>query len=233
MPILLFKNVVSLTKAYGFIVEKPSYCHLFFMKLRKIVIASVLILLALSLMPILMLINQWASDTEAYGITGNDGQQIHFRWQDVNQQVHQYPVSVGTYTYLFLGVLSCSEICPIRIEQLDQLEQRIEQDASINKAEVQFMFVTIDPDNDTLAVRQAVIDARSKRFVSASLSESDLHQLELRLSDNINRQLATINHVGNLFLLDPYGKIARIYTAKQLSTSKMLIDLNHIISTQH
>ncbi len=233
MPILLFKNVVSLTKAYGFIVEKPSYCHLFFMKLRKIVIASVLILLALSLMPILMLINQWASDTEAYGITGNDGQQIHFRWQDVNQQVHQYPASAGTYTYLFLGFLSCSEICPIRIEQLDQLEQRIQQDASINKAEVQFMFVTIDPDNDTLAVRQAVIDARSKRFVSASLSESDLHQLELRLSDNINRQLATINHVGNLFLLDPYGKIARIYTAKQLSTSKMLIDLNHIILTQH
>ncbi|MFT6256646.1 MAG: cytochrome oxidase Cu insertion factor (SCO1/SenC/PrrC family) [Cellvibrionaceae bacterium] len=233
MPILLFKNVVSLTKAYGFIVEKPSYCHLFFMKLRKIVIASVLILLALSLMPILMLINQWASDTEAYGITGNDGQQIHFRWQDVNQQVHRYPASAGTYTYLFLGFLSCSEICPIRIEQLDQLEQRIEQDASINKAEVQFMFVTIDPDNDTLGVRQAVIDARSKRFVSASLSESDSHQLELRLSDNINRQLETINHVGNLFLLDPYGKIARIYTAKQLSTSKMLIDLNHIISTQH
>ena len=232
MPILLFKNVVSLTKAYGFIVEKPSYCHLFFMKLRKIVIASVLILLALSLMPILMLINQWASDTEAYGITGNDGQQIHFRWQDVNQQVHQYPASAGTYTYLFLGFLSCSEICPIRIEQLNQLEQRIDQDASFNKAEVQFLFVTIDPDNDTLALRQAVIDARSTRFVSASLSESDLHQLELRLSDNINRQLATINHVGNLFLLNPNGQIARIYTAKQLSISKMLIDLNHIISSQ-
>jgi len=128
--------------------------------------------------------------------------------------------------------LSCSEICPIRIEQLNQLEQRIEQDASFNKAEVQFLFVTIDPDNDTLALRQAVIDARSTRFVSASLSESDLHQLELRLSDNINRQLATINHVGNLFLLNPNGQIARIYTAKQLSISKMLIDLNHIISSQ-
>lgn len=203
------------------------------MKLSKIVIASVLILLALSLIPILMLINQWGSDTEAYGITGNDSQQIHFQWQDVNQQLHQYPASAGTYSYLFLGFLSCSEICPIRIEQLDQLEQRIEQDTSLNKAEVQFMFVTIDPENDTLAVRQAVIDARSSRFVSASLPESDLHQLEFRLSDNINRQLATINHVGNLFLLDPNGKIVRIYTAKQLSISKMLIDLNHIISSQH
>ncbi|MBB1441205.1 SCO family protein, partial [Shewanella sp. SG41-4] len=181
------------------------------MKLSKIVIASVLILLALSLIPILMLINQWGSDTEAYGITGNDSQQIHFQWQDVNQQLHQYPASAGTYSYLFLGFLSCSEICPIRIEQLDQLEQRIEQDTSLNKAEVQFMFVTIDPENDTLAVRQAVIDARSSRFVSASLPESDLHQLEFRLSDNINRQLATINHVGNLFLLDPNGKIVRIY----------------------
>lgn len=202
------------------------------MKINKIVIASALILLAVSLVPILMLINQWDSGSQSYGITTSDSQQIHFRWQDVNQQVHQYPASAGTYTYLFLGFLSCSEICPIRIEQLNQLEQRIEQDASFNKAEVQFLFVTIDPDNDTLALRQAVIDARSTHFVSASLSESDLHQLELRLSDNINRQLATINHVGNLFLLNPNGQIARIYTAKQLSISKMLIDLNHIISSQ-
>jgi cytochrome oxidase Cu insertion factor (SCO1/SenC/PrrC family) len=202
------------------------------MKINKIVIASALILLAVSLVPILMLINQWESGSQSYGITTSDSQQVHFLWQDVNQQVHQYPASTGTYTYLFLGFLSCSEICPIRIEQLNQLEQRIEQDASFNKAEVQFLFVTIDPDNDTLALRQAVIDARSTRFVSASLSESDLHQLELRLSDNINRQLATINHVGNLFLLNPNGQIARIYTAKQLSISKMLIDLNHIISSQ-
>ncbi|MGX9462162.1 SCO family protein [Shewanella sp. A14] len=202
------------------------------MHLSKTVIASALILLAVSLIPILMLINQWGAGSQSYGIATSDSQKIRFRWQDVNQHVHHYPTSAGTYTYLFLGFLSCSEICPIRIKQLAQLEQRLEQDALLTKADIQFIFVTIDPDNDTFAVRQAAIDSRSRRFVSASLSEPDLHQLELYLSDNINRQLAGISHVGNLFLLAPNGNIERIYTAKQLSISKMLIDLNHIISVQ-
>ncbi|WP_350432377.1 SCO family protein [Shewanella sp. H8] len=202
------------------------------MKPSKIFIASILILLAVSLIPILMLLNQWGAGSQSYGITTSDSQQIRFRWQDVNQQVHHYPASVGTYTYLFLGFLSCSEICPIRIKQLDQLEQRIEQDALLAKVDIQFIFVTIDPDNDSFAVRQAMIDGRSKRFVSASLVEEDLYSLEFLLSDNINRELTTISHVGNLFLLAPNGNIERIYTAKQLSIPKMLIDLNHIISAQ-
>ncbi|QDE29759.1 SCO family protein [Shewanella polaris] len=202
------------------------------MKLSKIFIASILILLAVSLIPILMLLNQWGAGSQSYGITTSDSQQIRFRWQDVNQQVHHYPASVGTYTYLFLAFLSCSEICPIRIKQLDQLEQRIEQDALLAKVDIQFIFVTIDPDNDSFAVRQAMIDGRSKRFVSASLVEEDLYSLEFLLSDNINRELTTISHVGNLFLLAPNGNIERIYTAKQLSIPKMLIDLNHIISAQ-
>ncbi|GGP93441.1 SCO family protein [Shewanella ulleungensis] len=202
------------------------------MQLKKVVIASVLICISLGMAPLLMLLSQWFEGEQAYGININDQQGVRFSWQDVELQSHQFPASAGKYTYIFLGFLSCSEICPIRVQQMIQLEQHIQQDAFFTEAEVQFMFVTIDPDNDTPEVRKSLIDDRSPRFVSASLSDAELQRLDRRLSENINHELSSINHVGKLFLVSPDGQLARIYTAKQLSTSKMLHELKHIISSE-
>ena len=202
------------------------------MQLKKVVIALVLICICLGLIPILMVLSQWYQADKAYGININDNQNLRFTWQDVEQQSHQFPASAGKYTYLFLGFLSCSEICPIRVQQLIQLEQHIQQDALLTKAEVQFMFVTIDPNNDTPAVRKSLIDNRSSRFMSASLSDEELQQLDRRLSENINHELSSINHVGKLFLVSPDGQIVRVYTAEQLSTPKMMLELKHIISSE-
>ncbi|MDD8060922.1 MULTISPECIES: SCO family protein [Shewanella] len=202
------------------------------MQLNKVVIASVLICMCLGVIPILMVLSQWYQDDQSYGININDSQSVRFTWQDVEQQTHQFPASAGQYTYLFLGFLSCSEICPIRVQQMIQLEQHIQQDALITGAEVQFMFVTIDPHNDTLAVRKSLIDDRSPRFVSASLSDDELQRLDRQLSENINQELSSFNHVGKLFLVSPDGQLARIYSAQQLSTPKMLHELKHIISSE-
>ncbi|GGB44734.1 SCO family protein [Shewanella inventionis] len=202
------------------------------MQLKKVVIALVLICICLGLIPILMVLSQWYQADKAYGININDNQNLRFTWQDVEKQSHQFPASAGKYTYLFLGFLSCSEICPIRVQQLIQLEQHLQQDALLTKAEVQFMFVTIDPNNDTPAVRKSLIDNRSSRFMSASLSDEELQQLDRRLSENINHELSSINHVGKLFLVSPDGQIVRVYTAEQLSTPKMMLELKHIISSE-
>ncbi|CAM4178867.1 SCO family protein [Shewanella livingstonensis] len=192
----------------------------------------VLICITLGLVPILMVVSQWSADEQAYGISTHGSEQLRFSWQGVDLHTHQFPASSAGYTYLFMGFLSCSEICPIRIQQMMQLEQHIQQDALLTEAEVQFMFVTIDPNNDTLAVRKSLIDDRSPSFVSASLSDDALQLLDRRLSENINLELTSINHVGKLFLLSPNGAVERIYTAQQLSTQKMLLELKQIIYSE-
>lgn len=202
------------------------------MHLKRVAIAIVLIFITLGLVPILMVVSQWSANEQAYGISRNDSEQLSFSWQGVDKHIHHFPASSAGYTYLFMGFLSCSEICPIRIQQMMQLEQHIQQDALLTGAEVQFMFVTIDPNNDTLAVRKSIIDDISPRFVSASLSDDALQQLDRRLSENINLELASINHVGKLFLLSPNGAVKRIYTSQQLSTQKMLLELKQIISSE-
>lgn len=96
--------------------------------------ATFFILLCLGLVPLAMVLSQWLmDDAPYYGINGESLPEVHFRWQDSQLQWRRFP-EPPYYTYLFLGFLSCSEICPIRIAQLTQLEQGIAKDNQLKNA---------------------------------------------------------------------------------------------------
>ena len=204
------------------------------MQKRQMLWAVGFIITAVLLVPLLMVVSQqiagWDSSAQ-YGINGERIIPLSFQWQDVAANVHHFPAQTPQYTYLFAGFLSCSEICPIRIQQLYQLESAIKKDRVLSRIDIAFMFITIDPENDTFAIRQQMIDARSPRFISAALPESDLLSLSGRLSENIQSHSPTNNHVGNLYLIKPNGVVARIYTARQLSTDRMLAELKFDIES--
>lgn len=192
------------------------------------------IITALFLVPLLMLATQFITNTDGqgrYGINAENLAPLSFQWQDTLLNTHIFPANKVQFTYLFAGFLSCSEICPIRLQQLHQLENAIAEDAELDQADIAFMFITIDPDNDTPAIRQQMIDDKSERFISAAMAEPDLLKLSQHLSENIQAHSSTNNHVGNLYLIAPNGHIARIYTAKQLSTDKMLAELRQYITS--
>ncbi|MGZ9896950.1 SCO family protein [Shewanella gaetbuli] len=196
--------------------------------------AVIIIVTAIVSVPAVMLASQYMLSVErgspmSYGIDGEHLSALAFDWQDVDSQQQTFPLDEPSYTYLFMGFLSCSEICPIRINQLRELESKIDNSAKLRNLPIKFMFITIDPDNDTPAVRQQVIDDQSERFFSAALTAQDLLALSQYLSENIQAHSPIQNHVGNLYLTDPQGSISRMYTSKQLSTDKMLADLQQII----
>ena len=204
------------------------------MQKRQMLWAAGFILTAVFLVPLLMVISQQISKGSGeaqYGINGEKLMPLSFEWQDVTANLQTFPANRPQFTYLFAGFLSCSEICPIRIQQLHQLESTILKGGDFNNIDIAFMFITIDPENDTLAIRQQVIDERSPRFKSAMLEESELLSLSRHLSENIQSYSPSNNHVGNLYLINPNGFVARIYTARQLSTDKMLAELKHYIET--
>ncbi len=194
-------------------------------------IAVLLILICIGLIPLLSLVNKWLfDDPQAYGVRSEDKDIVQFEWFDNSLNSHTFPTTDNRITYLFMGFLSCSEICPIRIQQMHVLEQEIDKDPSLSTENINFMFISIDPENDTAELRKHLIDNRSPRFISASLNDADLMHLNQQLSEKINKNTNAINHVGNLFLISTTGKVERIYTAKQLSTDKMLVELKQYIS---
>lgn len=198
----------------------------------QFIAASVIIFTAVILAPVLMWASQWLVSDEStaqYGINGEFLAPLAFEWQDSQLNHRSFPFTQPTYTYLFAGFLSCSEICPIRIKQLHQLESVIAEDDDLKTLAVTFLFITIDPNNDTPEIRQQVIDAQSPRFISAELDETTLYRLSSHLTENFSSFSTTRNHIGKLFLIKPNGTIGRIYSAEKLSTDKMLAELKHLI----
>ncbi|RKF20168.1 hypothetical protein DBZ36_06905 [Alginatibacterium sediminis] len=197
---------------------------------KQKVIAVLLIILCLSIVPILSLVNNFSLDNKtSYGIYSNNSQVVQFDWFDYTSKEHHFPGDSDSLTYMFLGFLSCSEVCSVRVQQMALLEKKIAKDPQLSTQKIKFMFVSIDPENDTPDLRRQIIDMRSPRFTSAVLNSEHLSRLNRQLGEKINRNLADINHVGKLFLLSKTGKVERIYTANQLSTQAMFNELQHYL----
>ncbi|MCG9697697.1 SCO family protein [Shewanella sp. Isolate11] len=180
-----------------------------------------MILFTLIIIPLVVYITQVSQG--GYGLKVSN-KQIDFTWQDVEGRSHQFSDWQQGPTFLFMGFLSCSEICPIRIGQMLALDNWLDTQSYSNHA-VRFLFITIDPQTDVPALRSQLIDDRSERFVSANMSLDELDKLQLVLREKVTRSDGMPNHAGNLYLFSSDTRLERIYTQWQLSIEKLQVDL--------
>ncbi|RRJ85200.1 SCO family protein [Aestuariirhabdus litorea] len=179
------------------------------------------LLASLSLLLVLGLgwLVQWGQGSQ--GIT-TEASITPFRWQAVDG-VAKRSDAEPHYTYLFLGLFSCSQVCPLRIGQMVALERSLEAEERLRQLPVRFLFVTLDPRGDTPSLRHQLIDSRSSRFHSARMEVAALSRLQHQLRD---RPLGEAGeHGGALYLLDPQHRLRRIYSAPQLDPQRLLDEL--------
>ncbi|QYK02236.1 SCO family protein [Shewanella psychrotolerans] len=193
---------------------------------RQVVLAGFLIILTLVAVPLALFITQVSQG--GYGLKASN-KEIDFHWQDIEGEVHQFSDWQQGTTYLFMGFLSCSEICPVRIGQMIALDKWLDE-SPYSDSSVRFFFVTVDPQTDSPAIRRQMVDGQSKRFVSASMSRDDLDQLQLVLREKVAIQDGIPNHVGNLYLFSRDTSLERVYTQWQLSIEKIQADLIPLLS---
>ena len=216
-PATQLSNFRVLNKTY---MKKPSV----------FVSTTLIVILVLLLLPAVTYLNQIISGS--YGIQTHQNTAIDFTWQDVNGTQHQFSDWKKGPSYLFFGFLSCSQICPIRTHQVKLL---MEQLTETEKQNIQFLFVTIDPQNDTQndtqEIRQQMIDSQSAQFFSAELTPEQLEKLQWQLAEKSTASSDINLHTGNLYLISSAGQLKQTYTQQQLITEKLLIDLNTMMSS--
>ena len=198
-----------------------------YMKKNRTFISTVLIVaMTLLILPAIAYLNQAISGS--YGIETHQDTDIDFTWQDIHGKTHQFSDWTKGPNYLFLGFLSCSQICPIRVHQVRSLMEQLTENERTN---IRFLFVSIDPQNDLPALRAQMIDNQSAQFFSAELTPERLETLQRQLAE-ISSQTSDINlHTGNLYLISPTGKLKQTYTQQQLITERLLSDLNTMMSS--
>ena len=177
------------------------------------------IITAVLLVPLLMVVSQQIAGRDSsaqYGINGERILPLSFQWQDVAANVHHFPAQTPQYTYLFAGFLSCSEICPIRIQQLYQLEGAIKKDRVLSRIDIAFMFITIDPENDTAPILKDYQEATgiksSKWQFLRSTVENTKLQAELYMTNfKPNQDGTDFYHSSYVALVDKNKSIRGFY----------------------
>lgn len=136
----------------------------------------------------------------------------------------------GKTVFLMFGFLGCTDIChsqSLLFQEINLLADNPEQ--------IQFLFVTMDPEQDTAERLAAYFDGRGENFtalrhqsvahiqtIAASYRAYFAHDGELQSGGK------DIRHPGLYFLIDPEGQLRRIYGSSHKVAMSVVEDLNSL-----
>lgn len=146
----------------------------------------------------------------------------------------------GKFIYLIFGYTHCNAVCPLQAHLLQQFDKQWQElnldtdnDGAKSNSDIHYLFVSLDPENDDTESVTAFFDNRGSRFTGLKVEDPDklrvllrsFHEQPFKNIDN------SISHTGNIYLLDPKGKLRIRYTSGQLKVQHLISDLRKIRAT--
>ena len=135
----------------------------------------------------------------------------------------------GRFVYLMFGYLGCDEVCHTQTLAFHTLNQKLTDE------KVHFLYLGMDPDNDTPERIASYFDARAENFdglIAADLKHAQQvaarYHAFFSVQPDEHNAMRKISHPGYIYLIDPEGQLRMVYSGKQLDTGKMLLDLRYI-----
>ena len=121
---------------------------------------------------------------------------------------------IGNWNLIFFGFSFCPDICPITMSLLAKVQSSLETD---EKNKVDFFMVTVDPVRDSPAALRKYLDNFSKTFIGLTGTLDQIYnfstQVNAPFSPVLNQEGShyTVDHSGNIILINPEGKLAGIF----------------------
>lgn len=119
----------------------------------------------------------------------------------------------GKWSFLFLGYLSCPDICPMTMMKLSQILPELK---SIN-SDAQVLFLSVDPKRDTTDKVAQYVDYFSPEIIGLRAEHKELYPLvrDLGLMYSIPSNEITdnyfVDHSAAIVLINPKGQIAGMF----------------------
>lgn len=156
------------------------------------------------------------------------------------------------WTFLFFGYTNCPDVCPTTLTELTQLAKQLDSSIPANDtenhqqntqqstkstivnttAEVQYVFVTVDPQRDTQQHLAGYLNYFNQGFIGLTGSMDNIEQLAGQLKIKHARGEGsndnyTVNHSSAILLIDPqgryYAKFSAPHYAENLRSKLFLI----------
>lgn len=158
-----------------------------------------------------------------------------FELVDHHQQSFTNQQLMGKWSVLFFGFTYCPDICPTTMSMLSQIAKKLDPEIL---QQLQFVFVSVDPERDTLERLAQYISFYHPDFIAVTGDQQQLHPFALSLGAMYMKvpteNTYTISHSGTLFIVNPKGQRFGIFSKSANGTFDavaMTQDLTTIINS--
>ena len=123
----------------------------------------------------------------------------------------------GKVVLINYGYTSCPDICPMVLTRIDKFSKQLEVRYAIGTEQLQTIFITVDPQRDTLPLLKEYLAFFNPSFVGVRGSKQQLSEItknyaayyEKQSEGDIDYQVA---HTDSIYLLDKRGRLRALYS---------------------
>ncbi len=143
---------------------------------------------------------------------------------------------IGDPVLLFFGYTFCPDICPLTMIELAGAKKALEMKTPALGADLKVVFVSVDPQRDSLARLQPYILAFDPRFFAVRVPESDLESLKQGYGlytgppegHSIDDEYYLLDHTSRVFLIDREGNWRALFSA-DVTAEALAADLQELL----
>lgn len=137
----------------------------------------------------------------------------------------------GHVVLIYLGYTNCPDFCPATLAKFQQVAERLEEKA----ANVEFVFITVDPDRDTPEVIAAYVDRFNADFIGLTGSALELERVwngygAGRFIEEVDSQLGyVVSHSTRVWVIDKNG-LLRVTFPFEMTAADMAHDVELLLA---
>lgn len=137
----------------------------------------------------------------------------------------------GKVVLIYLGYLNCPDYCPATMGKYQQIAEELGEDA----ANVEFVFITVDPDRDTPEAIAAYMNSFDPRFTGLTGTPEQLERVWTgygagRVIQEVDSEIGyVVSHSTRVWVIDQDG-LLRITFPFEMSATDMAHDVRLLLA---
>lgn len=153
-----------------------------------------------------------------------------FELIDQNEQPFRLSDQQGKVVLIFFGYINCPDVCPVTLSQYKQIKQQLGERAE----GVRFVFITVDPERDTLDRLKAHLENFDPAIVGLSGSSEALQAVYKNYGVYQAKQEVgsaagyLVDHTSIVYAIDKQGSWRLTYPFG-METQKLVKDVSYLV----
>ena len=137
----------------------------------------------------------------------------------------------GKVVTLFFGYTQCPDVCPTNLVTMSEVMRLLGPDAE----RTQVLFMTVDPERDTIELLRDYVPAFDPRFVGlfGTLEQTAAVAREFKImyrkSGDVDGPNYTVDHSAGTYVFDPAGRL-RLYVRHGAAAADIAGDIKQLLA---